>query len=65
MKILKKPIILYQIVRSNGSFGLGASTGGIYTATETRTVYIGIKAFTQIRLGDTYVDTVLFELQED
>lgn len=56
---------LYQIVRSNGSFGLGASTGGIYTATETRTVYIGIKAFTQVRLGDTYVDTVLFELQED
>jgi PKD repeat protein len=56
---------LYQAVTQNGYYGLGARNGGIYTATETRTVYIGIKSFTQVALGDVLVDAVRFELQED
>jgi PKD repeat protein len=55
---------LYEAVTLNGYYGLGAHTGGIYTATETATVYIGIKSFTQVSLGDVLVDNVLFELQE-
>jgi PKD repeat protein len=55
---------LYQAVTLNGYYGLGALNGGIYTATETTIVYIGIKVFTQVLLGDVLVDSVLFELQD-
>lgn len=55
---------LYEAVTHNGYYGLGAYTEGIYTATETGAVYIGIKSFTQVSLGDVLVDSVLFELQE-
>jgi chitodextrinase len=55
---------LYEAVTLYGYYGLGAHTEAVYTATETATVYIGIKAFTQVSLGDVLVDSVLFELQE-
>ncbi|MBK5722201.1 PKD domain-containing protein [Dysgonomonas sp. Marseille-P4677] len=56
---------LYEICQWNGQFGLGATNGAIYTAPETRMVYIGIRTLTQVGIGDILVDTVLFELQED
>jgi chitodextrinase len=55
---------LYEAVTLYGYYGLGALTEGIYTASETGRVYIGIKAFTQVAMGDVLVDNVLFELQE-
>lgn len=55
---------LYEICQWNGQFGLGAKNGGIYEAKETRTVYIGIKAMTQVGIGDILVDDVRFELQD-
>ena len=55
---------LYEICQWNGQFGLGARNGGMYEAKETRTVYIGIKAMTQVGIGDILVDDVRFELQD-
>jgi len=55
---------LYDACQANGKFGLGATNGGIYEAPETRTVYIGIKVYTQISIGEVLIDNVLFELQE-
>ena len=54
---------LYEECQVNGRFGLGAQNGGIYEATETRTVYIGIKVYTQISIGEVLIDNVLFQLQ--
>lgn len=56
---------LYEICQWNGQFGLGAKNGGIYEATETRMVYIGIKTMTQISIGDILVDDVRFDLQDE
>ena len=53
---------LYQAVQANGGYGLGASTGGIYTATETGKLYIGIQVGTWSGYsnGDILVDEVKF-----
>lgn len=56
---------LYEACQANGKFGLGATNGGIYEATETRTVYIGIKVYTQVSIGEVLIDNVLFQLQMD
>lgn len=47
---------------SNGSYGPGAAAGGIYTATATGTIYIGIQAGTWqgYSNGDFLVDNVRF-----
>lgn len=55
---------MYEICQWNGQFGLGAKNGGIYEAKETRTVYIGVKAMTQVGIGDMLVEDVRFELQD-
>lgn len=49
-------------VLSNGSYGPGAAAGGIYTATTTGTIYIGIQAGTWqgSSNGDFLVDNVSF-----
>ena len=49
-------------VLSNGSYGPGAAAGGIYTATITGTIYIGIQAGTWqgSSNGDFFVDNVSF-----
>ena len=33
-----------QLVAQFGNYGFGAATGGVYTATETKTLYLGIQA---------------------
>ncbi|WEK37470.1 MAG: PKD domain-containing protein [Candidatus Pseudobacter hemicellulosilyticus] len=55
---------LAGIVSQNGNYGFGAATGGIYTATETRTVYIGVQAGTWSGKsnGDWLVDNLSFEV---
>jgi PKD repeat protein len=56
---------MYEICQWNGRFGLGARNGGIYEATETTTVYVGIRTLTQEGIGDILVDDVYFELQDE
>jgi len=53
---------LYTATLSNGSYGLGVATGGIYTATTTGTVYIGIQCgvYGGTSNGDILVDNVKF-----
>ena len=48
-----------QLSPSNGSYGLLASKNGIYTATTTGTVYVGIGVLSQVRSGgDFLVDNI-------
>jgi PKD repeat protein len=56
---------LYEVCQWNGQFGLGAKNGGIYEATETRMVYIGIRTLTQVGIGDMLIDDVCFDLQDE
>lgn len=54
---------LYTATLSNGKYGLGVATGGVYTATKTGTVYIGIQCgvWGGKSNGDILVDNVDFE----
>lgn len=48
-----------QLSASNGSYGLLASKNGIYTATTTGTVYVGIGVLSQVKSGgDFLVDNI-------
>lgn len=48
-----------QLSASNGSYGLLASKNGIYTATATETVYVGIGVLSQVKSGgDFLVDNI-------
>jgi PKD repeat protein len=53
---------LLAAVLANGSYGLGAATNGIYTATITGTVYVGIQCgvYGGTSNGDILVDNVSF-----
>lgn len=53
---------LAKAVSQNGMYGFGATTGGVYTATFTGTVYIGIQAGTWQGKsnGDVLIDNVSF-----
>jgi PKD repeat protein len=53
---------LYAATLVNGSYGLGVATGGVYTATFTGTVYIGIECgvYAGQSNGDILVDNVKF-----
>lgn len=55
---------LLTVVQQNGGYGFGVATGGIYTATQTRTVYIGIQAGTWSGKsnGDWLVDNFSFQV---
>jgi PKD repeat protein len=54
---------LATLVSQYGMYGFGAATGGVYTATATGTVYIGIQAGTWAGYsnGNFLVDNVSFE----
>lgn len=53
---------LATLVSKNGMYGFGAATGGVYTASATGTIYIGIQAGTWSGFsnGDFLVDNVSF-----
>ena len=53
---------LYKAVAANGSYGLGVATAGVYTATATGTVYIGIQCgvYAGTSNGDILIDNVNF-----
>ncbi len=55
---------LATLVSQNGNYGFGAASGGVYTATKTGTVYIGIQAGTWSGKsnGDWLVDNVSFQV---
>lgn len=54
---------LFSIVKENGRYGAGVESDGIYTATKTGTVYIGIQCGTYSGKsnGDVLMDNVRFE----
>jgi len=54
---------LLSIVKANGEYGAGVATDGVYTATRTGTVYIGIQCGTYSGKsnGDVLMDNVRFE----
>jgi len=53
---------LYTATLANGQYGLGVATKGLYTATTTGTVYIGIQAgvYNGTSNGDFLIDNVSF-----
>lgn len=53
---------LLSAVKANGSYGLGAVTDAIYTATSTQTVFIGIQvgSWSGYSNGDVLIDEVKF-----
>lgn len=53
---------LYKAVVANGSYGLGVATAGVYTATTTGTLYIGIQCgvYAGTSNGDILIDNLNF-----